>query len=284
MAQIPRKGAQTVSKSSSDMKLLDHLGELRRRLAVAIGVNLVAAVILFQYAAVIMEYLFAINPGMELVYISPQELLLVYIQLAFLAALVLCSPVTIYEIWAFVSKGLYKHERGAVILSLVSGLACFVAGAVFCYLVVLPITLQFFVRISTEEVTAMISVQNYANFINKMLLAFGVVFEMPVLVFLFSKLGYLHPESIRDKRGEQAKQGPDRRGPGRAGLRLRGHHHPPGRGLPADAGRAHAPAHAAELLDLLRGGKGPQAEGSQGGPKGGSLTTKLNTHSDSRSA
>lgn len=201
MTPIPRKGAQTVSKSSSDMKLLDHLGELRRRLAVAIGVNLVAAVILFQYAAVIMEYLFAINPGMELVYISPQELLLVYIQLAFLAAIVLCSPVTIYEIWAFVSKGLYRHERGAVILSLVSGLACFVAGAIFCYLVVLPVTLQFFVRISTEEVTAMISVQNYANFINKMLLAFGVVFEMPVLVFLFSKLGYLHPESIRDKRG-----------------------------------------------------------------------------------
>ena len=183
-----------MSKSSSDMKLLDHLGELRRRLAVVVTVNVAAAVILFQYAAVLMDYLFAINPGMELVYISPQELLLVYIQLAFLAAIVLCSPVTIYEIWAFVQKG-------AVILSLISGLACFAVGAVFCYLVVLPVTLQFFVRISTEEVTAMISVQNYASFINKMLLAFGIVFEMPVLVFLFSKLGYLHPESIRDKRG-----------------------------------------------------------------------------------
>ena len=190
-----------MSKSSSDMKLLDHLGELRRRLAVVVTVNVAAAVILFQYAAVLMDYLFAINPGMELVYISPQELLLVYIQLAFLAAIVLCSPVTIYEIWAFVQKGLYKQEKGAVILSLISGLACFAVGAVFCYLVVLPVTLQFFVRISTEEVTAMISVQNYASFINKMLLAFGIVFEMPVLVFLFSKLGYLHPESIRDKRG-----------------------------------------------------------------------------------
>ena len=199
---IPRKGAQTVSNpSSSDMKLLDHLGELRRRLAVVVAANLLVVVVLFQYAAAIMEYLFAINPGMELVYISPQELLLVYIQLAVLAAVVLCSPVTIYQVWAFVSKGLYQHEKGAVILSLLSGLVCFAAGAVFCYLVVLPVTLQFFVRISTEQVAAMISVQNYANFINKMLLAFGIVFEMPVLVFLFSKLGYLHPESIRDKRG-----------------------------------------------------------------------------------
>ena len=93
------------------MRLLDHLGELRRRLAVVLAVNLIAAVILFQYAAVIMEYLFALNPGMELVYISPQELLLVYIQIAFIAAIVLCSPITIYEIWAFVGKGLYRQEK-----------------------------------------------------------------------------------------------------------------------------------------------------------------------------
>ena len=73
-----------MSKSSSDMKLLDHLGELRRRLAVVVTVNVAAAVILFQYAAVLMDYLFAINPGMELVYISPQELLLVYIQMPLL--------------------------------------------------------------------------------------------------------------------------------------------------------------------------------------------------------
>ena len=78
------------------MKLMDHLGELRRRLWVVAAVNLLAAALLFQYAAVIMEYLFALNPGMELVYISPQELLLVYIQLSFLAAFVLCSPVAIY--------------------------------------------------------------------------------------------------------------------------------------------------------------------------------------------
>ena len=237
------------------MKLLDHLGELRRRLTVVLAVNLLAAVILFQYAAGIMEYLFAINPGMELIYISPQELLLVYIEIALLAAIVLCSPVTIYQIWAFVSKGLYKHERAYVVVSLLSGLVCFVVGAVFCYLVVLPVTLQFFVRISTEQVAAMISVQNYANFINKMLLAFGIVFEMPVLVFLFSKLDYLHPEAIRDKRGD----------PDCAGVCFRRHYHPPRCGLPDDAGGAHAAAHAAELLDLLRRRPGPQKEGSQGG-------------------
>ena len=65
-----------MSKSSSDMKLLDHLGELRRRLAVVVTVNVAAAVILFQYAAVLMDYLFAINPGMELVYNSPLQVVM----------------------------------------------------------------------------------------------------------------------------------------------------------------------------------------------------------------
>ncbi len=187
--------------STGEMKLMDHLGELRRRLGVVIAVNLIVAVILFQYAAVIMEYLFALNPGMELVYISPQELLLVYIQVAFIAAIVLCSPITIYEIWAFVGKGLYHNERVYVLTSLFFGLFCFAVGVAFSYMVVLPVTLEFFVRIATETVSPMISVQNYADFVNKMLLAFGIVFEMPVLVYLFSKLGYLKPESIRTKRG-----------------------------------------------------------------------------------
>ena len=168
------------------MRLLDHLGELRRRLAVVLALNLIAAVILFQYAAVIMEYLFALNPGMELVYISPQELLLVYIQIAFIAAIVLCSPITIYEIWAFVGKGLYRQEKVYVLTSLFFGLLCFAGGVVFSYAAVLPITLEFFVRIATEEVAPMISVQNYADFVNKMLLAFGIVLVIWLGSALFS--------------------------------------------------------------------------------------------------
>ncbi len=186
---------------NDEMSLMGHLTELRRRLTVVILANLVGAMLLFNAAQRLMSYLLALKPEtMQLVYIGPSELLLVYIKLAFLMALVLCSPITLYEIWAFLEKGLYKHEKVCILTALFFGLICFVIGAAFCYYSVLPITLNFFVRIAIEEVSAMISVKEYASFVNSMLLAFGVIFEMPVLVFLLSRLEIIKPEMLRKNR------------------------------------------------------------------------------------
>ena len=115
-------------------------------------------------------------------------------------ALILCSPITVYEIWAFVEKGLYKHEKRYILISLFFGLILFVMGAVFCYFIVLPTTLNFFLKIAITEVKSMISVQSYVSFVNMMLLAFGVIFEMPVVVFLLTKLGLLKPAFLKKNR------------------------------------------------------------------------------------
>lgn len=185
----------------SEMPLMEHLSELRKRLTVVVAANVLVAMLLFQIAGRIMNYLLAINPGMQLVYIAPSELFLVYIQISFLAAFILCSPINIYEIWAFMEKGLYKREKIYVLVSLFFGLICFVGGVLFCYFMVLPVTLQFFTRIAIDEVAAMISVQSYTNFINLMLVSFGAVFEMPVLVFLFTKLEILKPAFLTAHKG-----------------------------------------------------------------------------------
>ena len=181
--------------------LFGHLDELRKRLTVIAFANIGAAMLLFSKASVIMDYLLAINPGMELVYISPSELLLVYVQISFIAALILCSPITVYEIWAFVEKGLYKREKIYIVITLIFGVLFFAAGVAFCYFMVLPTTLQFFIRIAIEDVSSMISIKSYISFINSMVLAFGVVFEMPVLVFLLTKLEILKPELLKKNRG-----------------------------------------------------------------------------------
>lgn len=183
-----------------EQSLLGHLDELRKRLTVVAIANLTAAVLLFNQAGKIMEYLLAINPGMQLVYINPSELLVVYIELSFIVALIICSPINIYELWAFVEKGLYKKEKVYIIITLFFGVICFVGGALFCYFTVLPTTLQFFVRIAVTDVSAMISVKEYMSFVNSMLLAFGVVFEMPVLVFLLTKLEILKPAFFKANR------------------------------------------------------------------------------------
>ncbi len=184
-----------------DMTLFGHLDELRKRLTVMAVVNLVASAVLFSKADLVMDYFLAINPGMELVFISPSELLVVYVQLSLIMALIICSPVNIYEIWAFVEKGLYKKEKIYILITLVFGVIFFAAGVAFCYFMVLPTTLKFFIRIAIEEVTSMISIKSYISFINTMLLCFGAVFEMPVLVFLLSKLEILKPEFLRKNRG-----------------------------------------------------------------------------------
>ncbi len=189
------------NEETDDNSFFSHLGELRKRLWIVLVVNVVMTMLLFNYADIVMQYLLDVNPGMELVYISPSELLLSYIQIAFLASLVVCSPITIYQFWAFIEKGLYPKEKIYIVISLFFGFFCFIFGVFFCYNVVLPITLEFFTRIEISEVSSMISVQSYASFINTMLLCFGVVFEMPVLVFLLTKLNVLKPAVLKKYRG-----------------------------------------------------------------------------------
>ena len=86
----------------SDMPLLEHLEELRHRLWIVAAANVGVAMVLFNFAGDVMGYLLAVNPGMQLVYISPSELFLVYVQISFIAAFVLCSPITLYQVWAFI--------------------------------------------------------------------------------------------------------------------------------------------------------------------------------------
>lgn len=188
-------------KKNEEMSFFGHLDELRKRLTVMAIVTLGASAFLFTKVDWILDYFLAINPGMELVFITPSELLAVYIQLSLIMALVVCSPVNIYEIWAFVEKGLYKHEKIYILISLVFGVIFFAGGVAFCYFMVLPTTLKFFMRIAVEAVSSMISIKSYISFVNTMLLCFGAVFEMPVLVFLLTKLRVLKPKFLKDNRG-----------------------------------------------------------------------------------
>ena len=186
---------------NNEMSLFGHLGELRKRLTIVVVANVAVAALLFTKAGMVMDYFLAINPGMELVYIAPSELLLVYVQLSVIMALIVCSPLNIYEVWAFVEKGLYKKEKIYILTTLVFGVLFFAAGVAFCYFMVLPTTLGFFIRIAIEDVASMVSIKSYISFINTMLLCFGAVFEMPVIVFLLSKLEILKPEFLKANRG-----------------------------------------------------------------------------------
>ncbi len=192
---------QKKNQTGAEMPLMDHLTELRKRLFLVVVVNVITIGIAFGYTELLMEYLLALVGDMKLVYIGPSELFLVYVQLAVIAGVIVASPFTTFQLWAFMRKGLYKREKRYILGSLFFGLICFAVGVYFCYTMVLPITIDFFTRIAISEVSAMISVQSYTSFVNMMLLGFGVVFEMPVLIFLLTQLGIINPEFLIKHRG-----------------------------------------------------------------------------------
>jgi sec-independent protein translocase protein TatC len=107
-----------------------------------------------------------------------------------IAALFLASPVILYQIWKFVAPGLYENERRYVIPFVFFGTFFFVAGAAFCYEAVLPVGYQFFIQqYATIQVDPQIRISEYLTFTARMLLAFGVTFELPVIVFFLARFG-----------------------------------------------------------------------------------------------
>lgn len=185
-----------MSSNNQKLTLIEHLTELRKRLTIIAIVTLLGTVVCYQYIDVFMDYILALDAGMNLVYISPSELFLVYVKLSITFGIILTSPISLFQIWMFISKGLYRKEKIYIILSLVLGVIFFLMGAIFCYQVVLPTTLSFFVNITVPGIESMISIESFVSFISTMLLGFGIVFEMPVVILFLSLLGLVTPNFL----------------------------------------------------------------------------------------
>lgn len=180
---------------------IEHLADLRKRLIIIFVVNIAGALICYQFIDRLIAVLLYLNPGMELIYISPAELFMVYINLAVTCSIIFCFPITATQIWTFVSKGLYKKEKFYGLVSLIAGVFFFLLGAVFSYFTALPITLHFFMRITIKDIQPMISIENYISFCTRLIGCFGLAFELPVVVYLLSELELLKPAFFKKTKG-----------------------------------------------------------------------------------
>ncbi|HEX7408925.1 MAG TPA: twin-arginine translocase subunit TatC [Candidatus Binatia bacterium] len=183
------------------MPLTAHLQELRWRLIkslLAIAVGFTAcynfAETLFQLLA---RPLLAINAGngsqadvVHLIGTGLVEAFFTKLKVSAIAALFLASPVILYQLWKFVAPGLYQNEKRYAIPFVLFGTSFFLAGAAFCYEAVLPVGYQFFIaQYGTIQVSPQIRISEYLTFTARMLLAFGVTFELPVVVFFLARFG-----------------------------------------------------------------------------------------------
>lgn len=191
---------------SQEMPFLDHLEELRWRLLWSLLAVTIAAVIGFYLVTRLDVLGLLIDPiepflgGSKLKYLSPTDPFFVTLKLSILVGLILASPVVIYQIWAFFSPALLPSEKKVIVPSLYLGLVLFAAGVAMAYYVVLPITLRFTMSFQTESLEQSIVIGEYMGVVTRLLLAFGIVFEMPVVILILSALGLVTPDFLAEKR------------------------------------------------------------------------------------
>lgn len=197
--QLTKKPA----KEDGSMSLTGHLKELRTRLIVCVAVLVIVSAAALSVSAVVVENLLGLGLklGYQFVYLAPQELMIQYFKISILAGICVCFPVILYEVWAFMRPGLKKGESRFFLLAIVFGLFCFCVGIAFAYYITFPAMLYFFSTLNTDYITASISVEYYLNFLLTVFIIFGVVFEMPMLSVVLSRMGLVTPELLKKIRG-----------------------------------------------------------------------------------
>ena len=194
------------SNARGEMPFLDHLEELRWRVLwslLAVIVCSVAGFVMVNELGVMQLLITPIEPFLEggkLKYLSPTDPFFITIKLAITTGFILASPVVIYQLWAFLAPALMPSERRVIVPSLYLGVLLFLGGVVMAYEIVLPVTLRFTMNFQTEFLEQSIVVGNYVAMVTRLLLAFGIVFELPVVILILSALGLVTPEFLASKR------------------------------------------------------------------------------------
>ena len=192
---------------SGEMPFLDHLEELRWRILwslLAIAIGAVAGFLLVHYANIaevlLLPYQGIFGEEQRLLNLRPTDAFFITIKLGILAGLILVFPIIVYQIWSFLSPALKKAEKRVIVPALYMGLVLFALGVLMAYYIALPISLEFLIGFQTEIMVPSWTAQHYFGFAIQLLVAFGVIFELPVLVMILSVLGLVTPAFLRSKR------------------------------------------------------------------------------------
>ncbi len=188
---------------SGKMSFLEHLDELRRRLVHIAVYIAIGSLLSWGFREQIFGFLSApliksLPPGQKLVFTGITHPFTVYMKAAFLAGIFLTIPFTLHEVWKFIAPGLYRKEKRYVVPFLICSLVLFLLGAAFCYYIVLPAAFKFLIDLGALW-TPMITIGEYLDTTNMMLLAFGLIFEMPVVAAFLSIFGLITGKFLWNK-------------------------------------------------------------------------------------
>jgi sec-independent protein translocase protein TatC len=188
--------------STGEMPFLDHLEELRWRIIWSLGALAIGLILGFiivtklDLLRILQQPIAPFLSGHKLVYTHPGDTFSITLSAAMIVGTIIASPVVLYQVWAFLSPALHRHERKVVIPVIVGAVVLFVAGVALAYFFVLPMTLGFLMNFQVESLEPMITAGDYFGFVTILALTFGAVFELPLLILALAALGLVTPQFL----------------------------------------------------------------------------------------
>jgi sec-independent protein translocase protein TatC len=182
-----------------------HLEELRKRLIIcfiAIGIGFVLSYAFKEKLFDVLSYplIKVMKSGDKLIFTGLPEAFFTYLKVAFISGVILSTPVIFYQFWMFVAPGLYDKEKRLLLPIVFLSTLFFVGGAFFGYFIVFPFGFRFFLGFASDTIRPLPSMREYMSFSTKMLLAFGLVFELPLVITFFAKMGIVSADLLKKKR------------------------------------------------------------------------------------
>ena len=182
------------------MPLTGHLTELRYRILVILGTTGGIFLVAYYFSADLLALVQRPIAGQNLVFLSPTEAFFAHLKVSIYAAIFIGLPVTLFHIWKFCAPGLISHEKRYAAVFVICSSFLFIIGALFCYFLILPYGLSFLLGFATETIQAQIAIGFYISFVFKLILVFGIVFEVPLVILILVQAGLVTPAALAANR------------------------------------------------------------------------------------
>ena len=187
-----------------DLPLLEHLEELRQRLIRVFASVLIFSIIAYVFSDRLVDLV--VRPAGVVYFREPTGAFMVRIKISLFLGILASMPVLLYHFWKFVVPGLYEHESRYLTPIIVFGTLFFFGGAAFCFFLVVPIAMDFLQEFATENLKAWIDIKEYFSFVFWLCLAFGAVFELPIVAFFLGRIGIISSRMLSRGLGDVYKR------------------------------------------------------------------------------
>lgn len=177
---------------------LDHLEELRGRIIKSLVSIILFSIVAYVFSERLLEFI--TGPIPEVYFMAPTEAFSTRIKISLIAGIIISVPVIFYHLWRFIAPGLFRKEIKLIIPAVLASTIFFLIGAAFCFFMVLPLSMKFLLGFGTEKLKPMIQIKDYISFVSYLILAFGAVFELPVISYFLGKVGIITHNTLRKGR------------------------------------------------------------------------------------